>query len=55
MNIMQNALDGALRQLDFANFEAREGDIELAEQHFEAAYLLADFAKDYIPFLPEEL
>ena len=54
-NIMENARRGALRQLDFANYEAREGDMELAEQHWDAAMVLMDFSKDYIPCLEGEL
>ena len=54
-NIMENARRGALRQLDFANYEAREGDMELAEQHWKAAELLLSFSQDYTPCLEGEL
>ena len=52
---MENARRGALRQLDFANYEAREGDMELAEQHWKAAELLLSFSQDYTPCLEGEL
>ena len=53
--IMENAIRGATRQEELAIDAGINGDIELAEQHWEAAELLWDFSKDYIPCLSEEL
>ena len=53
--IMDNARLGAIRQSDLADEAAKNGDVELAEQHFEASWLLLSLYLDYIPCLPEEL
>ena len=53
--IIENARNGILNQISYANFYARAGDIPLAEQHWEAAVLLYEIYSDYIPCLEGEL
>ena len=53
--IMKNALDGVIHQYVLSGDAACEGDLELAREHWNAAELLEDFAREYIPCLQEEL
>ena len=54
-NIMQNAIRGAERQLGLSYEALVNNEWGLMLQHWEAAKLLEDFSKDYIPCLEGEL
>jgi hypothetical protein len=49
MNVMQNAINGAIHQYELSGDAACHGDLELAKEHWDAAELLEDFAREYIP------
>ena len=53
--IMENIFNGTQNQLELYADCIREGDFELAEQHWYAARLLSSLYADYIPCLSEEL